>query len=345
MDEDFQEYDRTKDIVVLLIVLKRGIQLTLSLDIMFKKLENREKLYVEGYPGILLEQEVSQRIQLEGMEKTIFPCNDRVGAYQITDDYHWYNNLADRDLLQGLSGSPVFVKKNGKEFLLGINQSIANVDDGKNPFKIVYYLRIEHIMNFLRENDCIIYRKISENQIRIEWIYEQELARENDITILMIGGSGAGKSSLARNFALHGNVINSTNDGQTTRTDVIYQYSITEKEPKATVSFLNQKKFVEQMLAHVDMYAFAFWFEKIFKLSKDFVTDEKKLMKNIFQTLSIISDIERNKETNEFESAKTEILCCLEDELINEQKIKLYEALINIFINSKYKSPLIKACE
>lgn len=335
-EDDFPEWDRTNDIVALLIILNRSVQLTLSTDIMFNRLENREKLYIEGYPSVLLEQEINRRIQLEGMEKTIFPFNDRVGAYQITDDYHWYNNLEDRDLLQGLSGSPVFVKKNGKEFLLGINQSIANVDDGKNPFKIVYYLRIEHIINFLRENNCIIYRKINENQMRIEWIYEQDLEAENDITILMVGGSGAGKSSLAKNFALHGNEINSTNDGQTTRTDVIYQYSITEKEPKATVYFLSNEKFVQQMLAHVDIYAFAFLFEKVFQLSKDFVIDEKRLMKNIFQTLSIIGDIEKG--SNKIEEAKIEILCCLEDELINEKKIKLYEDLLNIFINSKYKS-------
>ena len=51
-EDDFLEWDRTKDIVALLIVLKRGIRLTLSRDIMFNKLENRDKLYVEGYPGV-----------------------------------------------------------------------------------------------------------------------------------------------------------------------------------------------------------------------------------------------------------------------------------------------------
>ncbi|MBU5477591.1 hypothetical protein KQI69_00030 [Eubacterium sp. MSJ-13] len=333
-EDTLDEWDRTKDIVALLIILNRGIKLTLSTDIMFNKLENREKLYVEGYPGVLFEQEVNKRIQLEGIEKTIFPFNDRIGAYQITDDYHWYNDLGDRALLEGLSGSPLFVKNSGKEFILGINQSIANVDDGKNPFKIIYYLRIEYIINFLRENNCIIYKRVGENKIQIEWIYEQELKMENDITILMIGGSGAGKSSIAKNFALHGNSINSTNDGQTTRTDVIYKYSVTQKLPKATVYFLNQQKFVEQMLTHVDMYSFAFYFEKIFKLSKNFVTDEKKLMKNIFEILNIISDVEGKEEA--YEKQKNQILCCLEDELVNKEKIKLYQTLLNIFKEDKY---------
>lgn len=337
-EDELVKWDRTRDIVALLIVLKRGIQLTLSTGVLFEELKNREKIYVEGYPGVLSEQEVSQRIQLEGMQKAIFPSNDKVGAYQITDDYHWYNNLEDRDLLEGLSGSPVFMKRDGKEFLLGINQSIANVDDGKNPFKIVYFLRVEHILNYLRGKNCIIYRKISENKIRIEWIYEENKVYENDITILMIGGSGAGKSSVAKKFAFHGNVIDSTNDGQTTRTDIIYQYSINEKEPKADVCFLNQKKFVEHMMAHIDMYPFAMCMEKAFNLDRNFVSDEKKLMRNFYQILCLIKE---DEEDRRYAETKKDILNCLEDELINDEKIKLYDALLNIFLNSKY-SPILK---
>lgn len=66
--------------------------------------------------------------------------------------------------------------------------------------------------------------------------------------MLLLGGSGAGKSSLARDFAYHGEQIYSTNDGQTTRTKVIYNYRIRNSNNSADVKLLTKDEFRDRMV-------------------------------------------------------------------------------------------------
>ncbi len=95
-------------------------------QILAENLKNRDTLYMEGYPVVMIEDSVSQKIQLEGVSKDIFPQNNKMGIYQITDDYHWYNNKKDLKLMEGFSGSPVYIEKGEKFYLVGMNQSVSN---------------------------------------------------------------------------------------------------------------------------------------------------------------------------------------------------------------------------
>lgn len=138
--------EKEDDIAALLVAVSNVVTITLETAIYGKALDNRETLYMEGYLGIMSEDEVSQKIQLQGMEKSIFPENKKLGVYQITDDYHWYNDFHDRQLLSGLSGSPVYIEKNGQTMLVGINQSVSDIRHGENPFKLVYYIKMESVL-------------------------------------------------------------------------------------------------------------------------------------------------------------------------------------------------------
>lgn len=71
---------------------------------------------------------------------------------------------------------------------------------------------------------------------------------KKEIKLLLLGASGAGKSSFAKTFLLHSASINSTNDGQTTRSNIIYDLSLYESEPSITIRFLTQDNFVTRMI-------------------------------------------------------------------------------------------------
>jgi len=58
-----------EDIAALLIAVRNVVPMTLTNRVCHRQLDNREKLYIEGYPGVLREDEVCGKIQLEGIEK------------------------------------------------------------------------------------------------------------------------------------------------------------------------------------------------------------------------------------------------------------------------------------
>lgn len=240
------EKDSICDIALLLVQIKSNIRITIEAKIYQEELKNREVLYVEGYPRVMLNDEINQKIQLEGMYKELFPDCSAIGMYQIRDDYHWYNDYQDLKLMEGFSGSPVYLEKNDEVYLLGMNRSVANIDKGENPFKIVYYLKMKYILNCLRQSNCIIFRNNSDGWVDIEWVLDQEQEGDN-ITLFMLGGSGAGKSSFTKTFAYHGDRLNTTNDGQTTRSNVFYQFSLFQDKCKVLVQFFSKEDFLEKM--------------------------------------------------------------------------------------------------
>jgi GTPase SAR1 family protein len=234
------------DIAVFLIQIKSIIRISLELKIYQNEIKNRELLYVEGYPRVMLNDRINQKVQLEGMYKELFPERPMVGMYQIRDDYHWYNDFQDLKLMEGFSGSPVYIEKNDGTYLLGMNQSVANIRKGENPFKIVYYLKMQYILDCLRQSNCIIFRLSKDGSVDIEWVLDQEQEGKN-ISILMVGDSGAGKSSFTKTFAYHGNKIKTTNDGQTTRSNVFYQFSLFPEKCCVKVDFFLKKEFQEKI--------------------------------------------------------------------------------------------------
>lgn len=321
-------YNMDEDIAAVLLVLKNDISLTLEKNIFDKSIENREKIFMEGYPGVMLNDQIYQKIQLEGQEKAMFPKNNNMGIYQVTDDYHWYNNFNDKKLIEGLSGSPVYCKKNGEIFILGISQSVSDICQGENPFKIVYYLKMEHVLDYLRKNDCIIYSKVNEFEYKIVWTLNEGKNNTEDITMLMIGSSGSGKSTFAKNFAYYGNKINSTNDGQTTRTNVIYEYSVSPKNTKITIKLLNKDDFKKQMIGKLEFLFFKNFIKRNLGLKDENIKNEHYFLNNIQALLQIILSIENDNEN--VANLIDEIWGILRGEINNNSKLNVYENIVII---------------
>lgn len=325
-------YEKQNDIAALLIAVRKQVVLAPETRIFTNTLENRSTLYMEGYPGVMLEDEVSQKIQLEGMSKSIFPESNKMGVYQITDDYHWYNGFQDKQLLSGLSGSPVYIERNNHGLLVGMNQSVSDIDRGENPFKLVYYLKMEYILNCLREASCIIFQKIDEYSYHLEWVYgKEEIINKypNNPTFLLIGGSGAGKSSFATDFAYHGEELLATNDGQTTRTNVIYEYSIFEKNPCAIVQFMRKKEFEERMLKLKGARGILFIFRSLFGISEASCSNEYKLLEDCIEMLA-----HKERENTLNKMSVEDFLRDKEARKDKENLIRWYEKLLECILDT-----------
>lgn len=325
------KYDKNEDVAALLVIIKDLITIDLEINVFQGTLTDRSILYTEGYPGVLLDDEINQKLQFQGVAKSTFPENKRIGIFQITDDYHWYNNLQDKDLLDGMSGSPVYVESQGNIMLLGMNQSVSVMGSGQNPFKLVYYLRMEYIFECLRDYGCIIYQKTSETAYQIQWIHgmESEINNyTNNPTFFLIGGSGAGKSSFAKDFSYHGNCLLSTNDGQTTRTAVVYEYSIFCDKPRVIVDFMNQDQFCKKMSELQGAFPAIRIIRKVFEISQDIEKDELTFMKNCYHLITSLQI-----KSSEMKQLIQDIETCMEmketHKMIPSQiLIRTYEQLI-----------------
>lgn len=292
------------DIAAIYLELDDDVVFHLETAVELDELDNRTSVFMEGYPGIMSNDDINRRIQLEGVSKSLFPSNKEIGVYQITDDYHWYSNYSDYKVLAGISGSPVYHKRRGRNYILGINQSVSNVDQGENPFKLVYYIKFKHILDYLRQKDCIIFSMISECEFQIFWTKDKKQRMLNEIKLLLIGGSGSGKSSFVKSFAYHQRRIRGVGDGQTTRSDVSYSFSRVMKEPNVKVIFLSKDEFVDSINDHIGTIPIRLTFAQALGISTKAVEDEEKfliLLHGIYEQFVRLEEeknagIENNKE-------------------------------------------------
>lgn len=271
------ENEKFCDVAVLLVLIRPYKRISLKTKVFNGELENRTTVFVEGYPAVMLDDEINQKIQLMGLSKQMFPDKKELGMYQIEDEYHWYNNFLDKKLLEGFSGSPVYIKENDDISILGMNESVVNIENGKNPFKIVYYLKFRYILDLLRKSRCIFFIPEADGSIKIDWILDLEgvLMKDDkkDLTMLMFGDSGAGKSSFAHTFAYHSKYLKITGGGQTTRTNIAYKFNLLSGKNAAKVRFMSEDEFVEMMKNKNRVKSWNVFFRKIAKIESISIND------------------------------------------------------------------------
>lgn len=258
-------FDNENDIAALLVVLDEAISIQFEEYVSFENVEETQ-VFTEGYPEVLNDSDINRRLRLEGKRESTFPVMDKLGIYKLTDSIHWYREYTDKDLLDGLSGGPVYVQKQDIKYLIGINQSLCNVGDGNNPFKIVYFIQMRQVFEWLRNQGILLFEYNSE-KLQIEWIYNREKAKEaQDINILLLGGSGAGKSSFIKELLLHGEDVNATGDGQTTRMDIQYQLMDYCEKPMVDLKILAKDKFAKKMVEKTHLNVVEYIFTDLFDL-------------------------------------------------------------------------------
>lgn len=282
--------DEYTDIAAILVCIDAKYKITLSSKISFETLAEQTCLRTEGYPDILRSDRINNKISLDGKLQEIQPAIPYISVLKISNGFNVYGDMEDKVIFEGLSGAPVFISRNDGNILLGMNQAVSNIGDGKNPFRLIYFLRFEHILKRLRETGCILFESTFQ-KIRIKWIYNdgKEISADTQIptdlksitdemknmleknhsrTILVLGGSGAGKSSFIKSFALHADLIDSVGDGQTTRMDVKYEFSIFNPNPEISIEFLGREDFTNGMIENVWFDLCGKFFHKHLRLHK-----------------------------------------------------------------------------
>lgn len=220
-------------------------------------------LNIEGYPQVAnTDRSCSKRLNCS----LRFPTTGSQDSIvlKLNEKINDTSSSSEKEKLAGLSGSPVFYDKDGASgevIIVGMLNQIES-DNGQDVnYNDVKAIRIEDILYNLHRFGVILYYLTSEGYLNIKWIYKDQLKEHSSKKVLVIGGSGAGKSSFIKTFALNGNLIDSSGDGQTTRTDIEYKLSIKNVKPKLTVTLLKREDFVNKMFKQIEisLLSLCFW--------------------------------------------------------------------------------------
>ncbi|MGE7094505.1 hypothetical protein ACQKII_24380 [Lysinibacillus sp. NPDC048646] len=184
----------------------------------------------------------------------------------------------------------------------------------------------------------------------------------NTVSILVVGKSGAGKSEFIGSFANNQDDIKASGEGQTTRTNVEYLFSINEPTPKIEVKYLNEDQFVNKRLSQIgeikipkDTFDYSI-LEQVLVIDgffnyKEFDFEEQptshlieNLWENILNTLSLEEKFLKEEYSHEeYNSVKS----LIQDNLVsNEEKEKLssfdestysLQDIIELFLRATFK--------
>ena len=314
-----KSYDMNEDIMSFLISIKNH-KLSISRKVLIE-IKNDIEVLTEGYPSALSNDSISKIIRLKGLLNTHELILEGMSRYTV-EDYHYYDDLTDLKVLSGLSGAPVKKIINEKEFIIGMNVSLPYQNNGENPFKLVNFMRIKYILDYLRKKGVIIYDILENSDVRIKWIATNITdEKENHVynkTILVLGSSGAGKSSFIKSFALNSDKINSSGDGQTTRSKVYYSYSLYQPF-NVDVKLLNRNEFINQRLEDLRFDLVSYIFTQYYGLEGDIYKDKLYFFKQIYNLINEKAEYNNEK----LKTLKNKIIQCIMSD--NNSDIKIVE--------------------
>ncbi len=326
--------DIKEDIMVFLVLIE-GYSLSLDTKIHINY-KNDMEVFTEGYPSVLLNDEISNRIRLGGILKIEDTSAQEVMRYAV-EEYHYYDKLSDLKIFSGFSGAPVKRKVNENEYLIGMNVSLPYQKKGENPFKLVYFIKIKSILNFLREKGVIIFELNEKSGIKIKWIHNENFDKDNrPKNILVLGGSGSGKSSFIKSFALHSNRIDASGDGQTTRCKVRYNYSIYQ-EFCAEIKFLREEEFACQRVEDIFFDLISYVFTCYYDLFDEDIHKDKLLF---FRRLYMCFDKEKQDDFNYLKQEITEFIMKYDEYDLKERDqviIEQYSKILQMIAEEKYQ--------
>lgn len=357
-------YNMSSDIAAILVIIKACCKIKCSNKIYIGSKEDRV-IATQGYPHVFQNNLINQELCLTGKVEKY--NKQGLGVYKILDDYHGYSDISDKELMDGISGAPVYTSEDGKEYLIGINQSLCNIGDGKNPFKIIYFLEIGRVLEWLRSQEIILF-EYKNKHVKLLWmksvdreeiqdsIEEKDnkevrlLNLEKNKRIVLIGGSGAGKSSFLKTMCQNGELFGTVGDGQTTRATVAYHLQMNCKEPSIFIKFSNMAKFVEERMDDCDLRLKEFFLCNYYGMDKkDIDSNPLVYLQDIMSPLRYMSQHENNSSCEQvFKEISDTIYICQEANDIVDYKdriLKAYDSVLRflkLFFNDKEKGMIRK---
>lgn len=258
-----EEYfvDQETDIAAILLLeflnIKRiSIKKTLNLD--------NTEFFIGGYPKVtnIGENDSRHKYLNCSLRAQIFNNQDRL-TLKLHEKINDTSSESEKEKLDGFSGSPVFCCKDSCIIVIGMLNEIESNNGHDVNYNDVKAIRIEDILYNLYKNGIILYYLKIDGVLNIKWIYKDKNQFSDYLTkkALVIGGSGAGKSSFIKTFAMNSNLLDSSGDGQTTRTDIEYKFSINNEKPTLEVTLLNKDNFICKMINQIEfpLLTLSFW--------------------------------------------------------------------------------------
>lgn len=306
------------------------------------------ELYIEGYPQVAnANVSCSKRLNCSkrSQEPLILKLNEKINDT---------SSSSEKEKLVGFSGSPVYRHGASDEVIvLGMLNEIES-DNGQDVnYNDVKAISIEDVLHNLYKLGVILYYLSSNGDLNIKWIYKVKPCDYISKKVLVIGGSGAGKSSFIKTFALNNNLIDSSGDGQTTRTDIEYRFSISNEKPKIAVTLLKKEDFVNKMVRQIEipLLSLCFWIllNEKYKIDSDIdVAIKSKLRKlneclpqdaKIAEFVNIWYELNEKNEDNrkKFINLNYEFIAILLDQSNGLCSVNLNEVLPDIEKNNLKK--------
>ena len=332
------ESGNENDVIAYLIGIKNKHNIEVSHIVQCERaFTKKSKVHTLGYPGVLNKDKTVDNILLNGSIMNVRMMKDNMQAYALENDINWYTDYSEKELLEGFSGAPVYIDVNDKESIIGMNQSVPDIGDGNNPY----------FLSYLRDEGWLIYGDDDEGNYKIKWIgNKKEDKNDIDKTILVIGGSGAGKSSFIKSFAKHADLIDSSGDGQTTRMDIRYEFLLLCSRPKIKINFMNKESFADKMIQGLHKSIISLFLTKYFYLDDiDLESDLISCIKKIYIPLENIADNLKGKEKcANIEKKLTELLIKIKKFLLIDNILE-WELIIAYIDLMKILEELLKDSE
>lgn len=266
IEAEFSPFEE-EDIAAILLKIRKAHEIAKCCQIgNLDEIQEGDDLYTKGFPGILQEETEALPIRFMGSLQLSCYRGGKMGTYRTRENFHLYSDYRDEDMFCGLSGGPVFTEQSGEIQMIGMNQGIFADNYGDSPYQLIRFIEIKHILEYLRQNGCILYSLLYGN-ISVIWTKdENQSEKEGDgekEAICVLGGSGAGKSSFVESLTQHAKILETVGDGQTTRTDIYYYLSLYNNRPSVKIFFLDRKQFTDKMYKAVfpDLLALIFEYE------------------------------------------------------------------------------------
>lgn len=314
-------------------------------------MEYSENMKVIGYPNSEVVEDREYQMVLYGNSLPFKP-NDNRQLLKLKDEYNSnYKFLTDKCIFEGFSGAPIY---NKSQELIGMLTDAEGTNEQDNPFRVFKFYEIASILEYLYDKACIVYN--IENKIpNIIWSKGSAVFSEGeDLSLLVLGSSGAGKSSFINRFCKNRKLIDGTGDGQTTRNDIYYNLSLHSEKTSVQIEFLNEKKFTEKMFNLIRFEIIDFLFNKILDFNKyDYLIDRHKILFKINNFLNLYKDFYSEAEYDsgiKYDNAKISKLIKKIAEIVNNEKLDsdleddlfdLYIDILNILNELKQEHPFL----
>ncbi|MCY6353636.1 hypothetical protein [Clostridium sp. ZS2-4] len=239
--------DIEKEIDIAVIIIEKFNDETIPLYILDDIEDISDKhILIYGYPVYKKDND----IKYEKLEAKYYGKSK--GNYRLKLNENMDTFYSDgKSLIDGMSGSPAYILEKDNVYLLGVFNRVEHSDLAYNEVNII---SIKSIIEKLEHENLIYCMDVkNKSELNIKFTNSNNTDKHKNVSILVIGSSGSGKSTFIKSFSKHEKLIDASGEGQTTRTNIEYNFFSDSKKckPHVKIKYLNKADFVELRMMQI----------------------------------------------------------------------------------------------